>query len=136
LKTTFEKYTNRQKVSKNYSCFSASGEMIMEISKKDWKVFREKLPRWQENYMEGIIKDYAVLLSDNSKTASDKFWELEKRIKADKKHPGVIMTVQKSETIWNIAYLIRLKVITYDDLVDFSDELKQEVKRILEINHE
>ena len=27
---------------------------------------------------------------------------------------------------------IRLNVITYDDLSDFSDELKQEVKRIIE----
>lgn len=34
---------------------------------------------------------------------------------------------------WDIVRLIRLKVITYDDLSDFSDELKQEVERILEM---
>lgn len=43
----------------------------MDISKKDWKIFREKLPGWQE--------------------------------------------------------------IIYDNLADFSDEFKQEVKRILEL---
>ncbi len=105
----------------------------MDISKKDWKIFREKLPDWQENYMENIIKDYVTLLSDNSRNASAKFWELEKRIKADKKHPGVILEMEKSETLWNIVDLIRLNVIAYDNLADFSDEFKQEVKRILEL---
>ena len=64
----------------------------------------------------------------------DKFWELEKRIKKDKKHPGVIMEMSKSETIWNIVYLIRLNVIAYDDLVDFSDELKESVALIMDRN--
>ena len=40
--------------------------------------------------------------------------------------------MSKSEAIWDIVRFIRLMVITYDDLSDFSDELQQEVKRILE----
>ena len=43
----------------------------------------------------------------------------------------VIMELKKSEVIWDIVRLIRLKVITYNDLSDFSDELQLEVKRIL-----
>lgn len=96
----------------------------MDISKSDWKLFREKLPKWQENYMECLVKDYVDFLDDKSKHASYKFWELEKRIKQDKRHPGVMMEMRKSEAIWDIVYLIRLNVITYDDLTDFSDELK------------
>lgn len=107
---------------------------MIEISKKDWKLFREKLAGWQENYMDKLTKEYIELLRDRNKDASDKFWELEKRIKQDRKHPGVIMEMRKSEAIWNIAYLIRLDVIEYDDLADFSDDLKQAVKRILDIN--
>ena len=72
----------------------------MDISKKDWKLFRERLSGWQENYMEGLV----------------------------------IMEMSKSEAIWDIVRLIRLKVITYDDLSDFSDELQNEVKRILEMS--
>ena len=60
--------------------------------------------------------------------------ELEKRIKKDRKHPGVIMELNKSETTWDIANLIRHKVISVDDLSDFSEELQQDVKRILEVN--
>ena len=106
----------------------------MDISKKDWKLFREKLSDWQEKYMEGLVKEYVNFLNDDTKHASEKFWKLEKRIKEAKHHPGVIMEMSKSEAIWNIVRLIRLKVITYDDLTDFSDELQQEVKRILEMS--
>ena len=107
---------------------------IMDISQMDWKLFREKLSDWQENYMEGLVKEYANFLNDDKKPASEKFWELEKRIKEDKRHPGVIMELSKSEVIWDIVRLIRLKVITYNDLSDFSDELQNEVKRILEMS--
>ena len=100
----------------------------MDISKKDWKLFRERLSSWQENYMEGLVKEYANFLNDDKKPASEKFWELEKRIKED------IMEMSKSEVIWDIVRPIRLKVITYDDLSEFSGELRQEVKRILEMN--
>ena len=107
---------------------------IMDISKMDWNLFREKLSDWQENYMEGLVKEYANFLNDDKKPASEKFWELEKRIKEDKRHPGVVMEMSKSEAIGDIVRLIRLKVITYDDLSDFSDELQNEVKRILEMS--
>lgn len=106
----------------------------MDISKKDWKLFREKLPGWQEKYMEGLIKEYVNFWNDDTICASEKFWKLEKRIKEDKRHPGVIMEMSKSEAIWDIVRLISLKVISYDDLSDFSDELQQEVRRILEIS--
>ena len=106
----------------------------MDISKRDWKLFREKVPIWQENYMESLISEYITFLSDKDKNASEKFWNLEKRIKEDKRHPGVLMEMRKSEAIWDLVYLIRLKVIEYEDLEDFSNELKTEVKRILEFH--
>lgn len=106
----------------------------MDISKKDWKLFRERLADWQEKYMEGLIKEYINFLNDDTKPASEKLWGLEKRIKEDKHHPGVIMEMCKSEAIWDIVRLMRLKVITYDDLSEFSGELQQEVKRIIEMS--
>ena len=54
---------------------------IMDISKKDWKLFRERLSDWQEKYMESLVKEYANFLNDDKNPASEKFWELEKRIK-------------------------------------------------------
>ncbi len=94
----------------------------MDISKKDWKLFRERLSGWQENYMEGLVKEYVNFLNDDKKPASEKFWELEKRIKEDKRHLGVIMEMSKSEVIWDIVRLIRLKVIAYGDLSDLDEQ--------------
>ena len=71
-------------------------------------------------------------LNDDTKPASEKFRKLEERIKKDKRHPGIVMELSKSEMIWDIVRLIRLNVIVYYDLSDFSDALQHEVKRILE----
>ena len=55
----------------------------MECNDKDWKLFRQRLPEWQEAYMEKLIEEYKSLLT-NSMNSSEKFWELDKRIKSDK----------------------------------------------------
>ena len=105
---------------------------MSDISKSDWKLFQEKLPEWQEAYMERLIKDYIKILQKKC-DASERFWKLEERIKKDKKNPGVQLQYEKSETIYNIVYLIRMKVIKIEDLADFSNELKEEVQQILGI---
>lgn len=58
----------------------------MDISKSDWKLYYKKVAVWQEHYIEKLNKEYIELLSAPG-NASDHFWELEKRIKQDKKHP-------------------------------------------------
>ena len=103
---------------------------MVEISKQDWKLFRERVPEWQEHYTERLTKEYIALLSAPG-NASDHFWELEKRIKRDRKHPGVILELKKSDAIWDIAMYVRQKVITMDDLAGFSDNLIEAVKLIL-----
>jgi len=77
---------------------------MIEISKAEWKLFRERLPEWQEHYMERLVREYIVLLNSPG-NASEHFWELEKRIRKDRNHPGVIMDMRKSEAIWDIAML-------------------------------
>jgi hypothetical protein len=79
---------------------------MSEISKADWKLFMEKVPEWQERYMEKLVQKYVKLLTSPG-DASEHFWELEKRIRNDKKHPGVMMQLEKGEAIWDIAILIR-----------------------------
>lgn len=103
---------------------------MVEISKVDWKLFRKKVPGWQEHYMEQLNKEYIELLSAPG-NASDHFWELEKRIKQDKKHPGVLIELRKSTAIWDIAYFVRDEVITMDELEGFSEDLIDAVKLIL-----
>ena len=103
---------------------------MFEISKADWKLFRERVSDWQEHYMEQLVKEYVELLTSPG-NASDHFWELEERIKKDKKHPGVLIELRKSTAIWDIVYFVRDKVITMDELDGFSKDLIEAVKLIL-----
>ncbi len=54
------------------------------------------------------------MLSAEDKKASDKFWELEKRVKNDRRHPGVIIEMRKSNAIYDMVSLVRSGVITCD----------------------
>ena len=102
----------------------------MEPTKKDWKLYREKIVEWQESYMEKLIQEYVTYLKKDI-PASTKFWELEKRIKIDKKKRGVLVEMSKSNMIWDIVGLIHDGVITLDDLAKFSDELVETIEYIL-----
>lgn len=80
--------------------------------------------------MERLVQEYIELLS-GTEIASEKFWKLEERIKKDKKHPGVILELSKGNMIYEIVILINSGVVTTDDLVEFSDELKESVDFLL-----
>ena len=96
----------------------------MDFSKEDWNLFRSKLPDWQEAYMERLNKEYIQILSSEGK-ASDKFWELEKRIYQDKRSPGVIVQLRRRDMPIQLASLLRDGAITRDDLQGFSPELQE-----------
>ena len=104
----------------------------MEISKADWKLYRERIGRWQKKYIDNLLKEYIKLLSEDDMDPADRFWELEKRIQMDRKHPGVFIEIKKSDAIIDIVRLIRLEVKAYDDLADFSEDLKEYVRFILD----
>ncbi|WP_330692183.1 hypothetical protein, partial [[Ruminococcus] lactaris] len=106
------------------------GGKNMEPTKKDWKLYRERIGDWQEAYMEKLVQKYVEYLQENL-PASDKFWELENRIKNDKKKPGVLIEVRKSSMIWDIVRLIHDEVVTVKDLEGFSNELVEAVELIL-----
>ena len=99
---------------------------MYEISKKDWKLFRSKIADWQESYMDKLNREYIAILSEDA-DPSDKFWKLEKRIKEDKKKAGVQMRMSRSNLIYNLISLINEGAISFEDLEDFSDGLKETV---------
>ncbi|SHJ30375.1 multidrug transporter [Hespellia stercorisuis] len=96
------------------------------FTKKDWTLFRNKISGWQEAYMDGLNKEYIELLSEDG-NPSDKFWRLEKRIKEDRKKTGVQIRMSRSNLIYNIISLVNEGAIRFDDLEEFSDELKETV---------
>ena len=102
-----------------------------QMNETDWKLFRKKLPDWQENYMCKLNKEYAAILAGSGK-ASDRFWELEKRINEDKHDVSVSTRMSRSNMFGNILSFLDKGVITLDDLEDFSEELKEHMAFIME----
>ena len=104
---------------------------MSDVKESDWKLFRAKVPGWQENYMGRLIGEYAAMLA-SSKNASEKFWELDKRIRENRKDAGVIIEMRRSTMDQNIIRLIYEGAITLEDLDGFSDELREYVARVTE----
>lgn len=104
---------------------------MWEVNEKDWKLFRKKLPGWQEAYMTKLVEEYAQLLNSDVK-ASEKFWELDKRIRKNRKEVGVICEMRRSILEDNLACLVLEGAITMDDLDGFSDEMIELVKELVD----
>lgn len=100
------------------------------FTEKDWKLFRAKLPAWQEAYMDKLNQEYIELLQAEG-NPSNKFWALYKRIREDKRNAGVQCEVRRSEFLYNVANLIGVGAITPDDLAEFSSEFQETVRRIV-----
>lgn len=96
------------------------------FTKKDWTLFRNKIIDWQEAYMDRLNKEYIELLSEDA-NPSEKFWRLEKRIKEDRKKTGVLIEMSRSNLVINIISLMSDGAINFEDLEEFSDELKENV---------
>lgn len=97
------------------------------ISEKDWRLFKEKLPVWQERHMARLNEQYIKILSGKA-SASEKFWTLEKRINRDKRSCGALAEMRKSEVIPCVLELLTNDIITFSDLDGFSEELLARIK--------
>ena len=107
---------------------------MYQVIEKDWKLFRKLLPGWQEAYMERLAKEYIELLSSD-RQASDKFWELDQRIKQDKRRTGVLVSgASRSNMFQLIINLINEEAISEDDLKEFSESLRENIHVWLEID--
>lgn len=108
---------------------------MQEINGKDWKLFRQRLPEWQEAYIQKLNREYIAILSREG-SAAENFWEVQKRIREDKRSVGVIADMRKSMFWINMIRLLRQEVITLDDLDGFSEELVGKLRMIFERENE
>ena len=95
---------------------------------KDWKLFRKRLPGWQERHMQSLLDEYAAIIAADAKP-STKFWKLEERLKKDVRHVGVLARMSRSSMRLNLLCLLHEKAITMSDLDGFSDELRMSLDR-------
>lgn len=103
---------------------------MYEVKESDWKIFRKRVPQWQEDYMKKLNKEYINILSRNGSAAKN-FWDLENRVFKDKRRVGVAIDMRRSKMLINILDLLEDHVINLEDLDEFSEELRKEVTQII-----
>ena len=101
-----------------------------KVNESDWRLFRSRLPIWQEAYMERLNREYIALLSGIG-SASEKFWTLEKRVREDKKSGGVVMRMSRDNMELNLLRLLSDGVISMADLDGFSEDLREKLAFVL-----
>ncbi len=97
---------------------------MYEFKESDWKLFRERIPDWQENFMARLCGEYVELLRSDA-MPSTRFWQLEKRIRQDMRKAGVQAERSRSKMMTVIDRLLLEGAITPDDLEGFSDGLRE-----------
>lgn len=95
----------------------------MQCTKHDWKLFRERIGNWQERYMGILNKEYIEILQSD-KPPSEKFWELEKRIKKDRKSRGVLIELSRDMVPFDVLAFYKEGIISEEELNEFSPDLK------------
>ena len=105
-----------------------------KVKEADWRLFRSRLPIWQEAYMERLNREYIALLSGTG-SASETFWELERRMREDKRRGGVVMRMSRSDMELNLLSLLSDGVISTAELDGFSEELREKQKYLLSCVH-
>ena len=99
---------------------------------EDWKLFRKKVPQWQENYMERLLGEYRAIISQE-RLPSERFWTLYQRMREDSTNPGVQSRMSRSKMRDNVLHLLLDGVIGLSDLEGFSLELREDMEKQLEI---
>lgn len=100
------------------------------FTEKDWRLFSGRISEWRESFMNRAIQDYVALLNGNA-SAMDKFHDLERRMREDRKKADVPLRMSRSNMLLNMAALIDKGIISRSELALFSDELQETMKFML-----
>ena len=103
---------------------------MADPAKADWTLFQSLLPQWQERFMSRLCDKYAAVLTGPYR-GSEAFWEVKRLIRQDVKRFDVMGEAEQSERAGIIADLLRERVITADDLVEFSDGFREAVEGLM-----
>ena len=95
---------------------------MYEVKEKDWKVYKELMPIWQDRYIKKVNREYITILI-NDKPAIENYWDLRRKIKEDKGHLLIQFDLRRS-TMFNTIYsLYSENIIHNEELLKFSEEL-------------
>jgi hypothetical protein len=103
----------------------------MEPKESDWKKFRNSLDKWRESYLIRKNDEMRAILARNNLTATEKFWDIFKFQKNESKILHHCLDgYTRSDMTLHMNLMIKYKMISPDDLKEFSEELQEFLKKI------
>lgn len=93
-----------------------------------WKIFCKRVPEWRERYLAQKNKEFAVILTDENKTPTDRFWRAQKRIEEEARILADCLDGHsRSKMQWYLLLMYRYRLVVDKDLDEFSDALREEI---------
>ena len=101
-------------------------------NESDWILFRERRGEWIDRYYTRLLTECAGGLY-GSGTPSERFWNLEKHIREQKRILWRLEELRRNAMSRIIVDMLVLKIITFADLEGFSDLFTECVKDALDM---
>ena len=91
----------------------------------DWKKFRTMLPVWRERYLAERNPRIAAVLTDRTKSETERFWDAEKLITEEGHTLQRCLDDVRRSRMWERLVEMRAAgMIRREDLADFSPEIQ------------
>ena len=101
-----------------------------ELKEEDWKIYKNEITKWQERFFDKNILLIKEIINSN-KESINKFYDVNKFIHKNKKHPLANLDLRRSTMVDTILYLTSINEISFDDLKPFSNELKDYIDFVI-----
>ncbi len=99
----------------------------------DWKQFRAIVPVLRERYLAERSAGFLRKLTDPKKTETERFWEALQEMEAEAKVLRHCLDGHSRSKMWLFMLsMARSGMLKKDDLVGFSEELRQQVSQVFE----
>lgn len=97
----------------------------------DWKTFRKHVPEWRERYLAEKNPEIVAVLSDESKTPTERFWDAHERMKEEARTLVECLDGHsRSKMEWYLSLMHRHGLIRDGDLEVFSEGLREHILEI------
>ena len=105
------------------------------IKESDWKLFREIHPIALERFGERALAELQYLMTDKSKPAIERFWEMEGAARERAKDLRMFFDdIRRSNALLQLTAMRCRKLITDEEMARFSPEIRERVAEMLRTN--
>lgn len=97
-----------------------------KTNEKDWKIFRDMAPELRERYLIDRNKELASILSDDQRSQTERFWDVEERAREIAKVLRVCLDGHtRSKMNFFMITMINHGMMKQDDLTKFSEQMRE-----------